>query len=277
MIDLSRVLVTGAGGMIGHSIDFGVRTDHKELDILDRDTLINRVREINPQAIIHLAAATDMDRCEREPQYAVTMNAVGTYNVALAARAAQTKLVFVSTSGVFDGTKKTPYTPDDVPNPQNAYAHSKYMAELIVHDMLPDALIARTCWIFGGGPLHDHKFIGAIIKKLGDVEIPGLDDVHGSPTSAKDFVGGLVTLLQEGRHGIVHVANEGVATRRDVAEFVVSHLHSRARVIPVQGDYFGLSATRLKNESVISSLPLRPWQGALADYLDTEWKPAARM
>ena len=273
MVDLSNIIVTGARGMIGSYIDFGVRTDREELDILDRDATMRRVKEIAPQAIIHLAAETDMDRCERDPLHAFNMNTVGTYNVALAARAAKAKLLFVSTSGVFDGTKKTPYTPDDVPNPQNAYAHSKYMAELIVHDMLPDSLIARACWIFGGGSAHDHKFVGAIMKKLGDAEIPGLDDVHGSPTYAKDFVGGLVTLLQQGSRGIFHVANEGVATRYDVAAFVVSHMQSNAKIVPVQGDYFGLSATRLTNESMVSSLPLRPWKETLAEYIGKEWNP----
>ncbi len=272
MIDLSRVLVTGADGMIGRYIDFGVRTDRNDLDILDREALARRVNEIQPQAIIHLAAATDMDRCEKDPQYAVMMNAVGTYNVALAARAVGATFIYVSTSGIFDGAKDASYIETDIPNPQNAYAHSKYMGELIVQSMLTNFLIVRTCWIFGGGPEHDRKFIGAIMKKLSDAEIPGLDDVRGSPTYAKDFVAGLVALMQSGKHGIFHLVNDGVATRFDVAKYVVEKSKSRANVFPVQGDYFELAAERLKNESMISSSGMRPWREALAEYLEGEWK-----
>lgn len=259
--------------MVGSYVDFGIRTDEKELDILDREETMRMVRTHAPQAIIHLAAATDLDRSEKSPEYAYELNAIGTYNIALAARDVGATLVLASTSGIFNGKKTTPYTTNDEPDPQNYYARSKHIAELIVGGFLPDFIIARGCWMFGGGPQKDARFVGAIVKQLKNPEIKALDDVTGSPTYAKDFVAGILALLDSGTRGICHVGNTGACTRFDVAKHIVATLKPSVRVAAVQGEYFNLPAARLKNEAMISDPSLmRPWQEALTEYLETEWK-----
>lgn len=273
MIDRSRILTTGAGGMVGSYIDFGIRTDVKEINILDREETMRVVHTHAPQAIIHLAAATDLDRAEKSPEYAYELNAIGTYNVASAARDVGATLVLASTSGIFNGKKTAPYTTDDEPDPQNYYARSKHIAEMIVRGFHIDHIIARGCWMFGGGPQKDARFVGAIIKQLKNPEIKALDDVTGSPTYAKDFVAGILALLDSDTRGICHVGNIGVCTRFDVAKHIAATLKPSVRVTAVQGEYFNLPAARLKNEAMISDpFLMRPWQEALDEYVRTEWK-----
>lgn len=271
--DFSAVLTIGARGMIGSYVDFGIRPERSELDVLDRDATMQFISTHNPRAIIHLAGATDMERCEREPEYAFMQNAVGTYNVAQAARKVGATLVYVSTSRVFEGDKEGPYAEDDAPDPRTTYGHSKYLAETIVRSLVPNSIIVRTCWVFGGGPERDDKFYGKVLRQLKSESIKALDDVRGSPTFGKDLVASIKQLLSEGKHGTFHIANAGIATRYDIARAVVGHLKLSVKVQAVQRDHFGSASVLPSNESISSKeISLRPWQEALEEYLDTEWK-----
>src|ERR1700754_3933984 len=100
---LKHSLITGADGMVGSYIDFGTRTNHRSLDVADLKEVLTVCKKVAPKLIIHLAAETDFDRCERDSANAYMVNAVGTYNMAIAAREVGAKLVYVSTSVVFDG------------------------------------------------------------------------------------------------------------------------------------------------------------------------------
>jgi dTDP-4-dehydrorhamnose reductase len=102
-------------------------------------------------------------------------------------RRVRAKLVYVATAGVFDGSKKEPYTEEDEPNPQNVYGRSKYLGEVMVRDLAPDYLIASGCWMFGGGPGVDKKFVSKIIKQLDQGEIKVVNDKIGSLTYGKDL------------------------------------------------------------------------------------------
>ncbi len=180
--DLSKVLTTGAGGMVGSYIDFGIKTTRRDLDITDLNETVKVIKSHKPEAIIHLAAETDMERCERDPKHAYLINSIGTYNVAIAAKEIGAKLVYVSTIGVFGGDSSGAYCETSEPNPQNYYGRSKYLGELIVKGMLDDYIIARAGWMFGGGPLKDKKFVAKIIKQLKSKEIKAVNDISSSPT-----------------------------------------------------------------------------------------------
>lgn len=269
---LEHTLVTGAGGMIGSYADFGVRLDHASLDITDLSQVRAVCAEHKPKAIIHLAAATDLARCEREPDYAYRVNAVGTYNVALVAREIGAKLVYVSTSGIFDGTKETPWSTEDVPSPQNQYAHSKYLGELAVQGILDDHLIVRTSWVFGGGPTKDQKFVGKILRVLGQPEIQAVADKRGSPSYGRDVIEGIKRLLAEGKSGVCHLGNAGSATRVDIAREIVALTGSGARVVESDSSAFVSPYTSGANEAMVSESFMRPWQEALREYIETEWR-----
>lgn len=272
--DFEQVLSTGASGMIGSYVDFGIRTDHATLDILDADAVMAFVKKHNPSAIIHFAGATDMMKTEQDPLYAYELNVRGTYNMAQAAREVGATMVLASSSRVFDGHKKGSYTEDDAPNPQTHYGRTKYISELIVASLAERYIIARTAWVFGGGPTRDNKFYGKILKQLqsGESEIAALDDVCGSPTYGKDYVAAIKTLLEKGEYGTFHVANGGVATRYDLARAMAAHMRPDAKVRAVDRSFFPSAASLPANESISSKrVPLRPWEEALAEYMADEW------
>jgi dTDP-4-dehydrorhamnose reductase len=230
-----------------------------------------------PEAIVHLAAETDVDRCERDPEYAYLVNSIGTYNIAIAAKELGAKLIYISTAGIFDGLKEGPYIKEDEPNPKNFYGHSKFLGELAVKGILKNYLILRVCWMMGGGPNKDQKFVAKIINQIKNPqtkEIKVITDQIGSPTFAKDLIKAIKILIQENRTGIFHMANTGIVSRYEVAKFIVETLRPEVKVIPVDSSYFNLDAKRTRNEGLVSKVNLmRPWQEALKEYLETEWKP----
>ncbi|MBU6390293.1 NAD(P)-dependent oxidoreductase [Patescibacteria group bacterium] len=272
-----KTLVTGADGMVGSYLDFGLKTDRKDLDVTDLAAVRAFVAREKPEVILHLAALTDLEFMEGHPETAYQVNTVGAYNIALSAKEIGARLVFVSTAGVFDGMKKSSYNERDLPNPQNVYGHSKYAAELIIQSMLKNYLIVRTCWMFGGGPKRDKKFVAKIIAQLDKPEISAVNNSFGSPTFGKDLAGALKKLIAAGKRGIIHCAGAGRASRFDVAEEIVSVLKPGLPVKPVSEKTFKLKARRVPNEALASRPGLmRSWRKALREYLEAEWKPVAR-
>ncbi len=276
-INFDKILITGANGMVGSYVDFGIKTDRRSMDITDLKEVLAVCRKCNPEAIIHLAAETDVDRCERDPEYAYFVNGIGTYNMAVAAKELSIKLVYISTAGVFDGAKEGPYIEEDEPNPQNYYGHSKFLGELAIKEVLKNYLILRVCWMMGGGSTKDQKFVAKIISQIKNPEtkeIKVITDQIGSPTFAKDLIKSIKILIQENQTGIFHMANTGIVSRYDVAKFIVDMLKPEVKVMPVESSYFNLDAKRTKNEGLASKINLmRSWQEALREYLETEWKP----
>lgn len=274
--DFSRVVTTGANGMIGSYVDFGTRTDRTTLDILDADAVTAFVKKHNPSAIIHLAGATDMVKTEQDPVYAYELNVRGTYNVARAAHETGAVLVYASTSRIFKGDKKTAYAEEDAPEPETYYGQTKHIGECIVATLAPKHIIARTSWVFGGGPERDNKFYGKILRQLqsGESEIVALGDVRGSPTYGKDYLAAIKELLEKGEYGTFHIANSGEATRHDLAAAMATHVKPDAHVRAVDRSHFASGATLPTNESISSKrVTLRTWQEALAEYVRDEWSP----
>lgn len=269
---LKDAFTTGADGMIGRYVDFGVRADHATLDVTDLSMVRAACRERMPKVIIHLGAATDLARCEQYPAYAHMVNTVGTYNVAIVAREIGAKLVYVSTSGVFDGTKEAPYIAGDIPNPLNHYGHSKYLGELAVRGIVDDHLIVRVCWVFGGGASRDAKFVGKIMRQLGQEEITAVSDKRASPTYGKDAINAIKHLIREGKRGTYHRVNVGVATRLDVASEIVDITGVRTKIISARSQSFSSAYATGLNESMAAESPcMRPWQDALREYIASEW------
>lgn len=273
-IDLDKVLVTGAGGLVGHYLRFGLRPSRDELDVTNLSQVEAVVRRLKPKAILHLAALTDMAKCEEDKDLAYGINAVGTYNVALAAREVGAKLVYVSTNAVFDGNQDRAYSPGDAPHPANVYGHSKYLGELAILGMSARNLVVRSSWIFGGGPKQDKKFVGKVIPKfLAGDPISAVNDVRGTPTYGKDLAAALREVVKSGVSGVIHVTNGGDASRYDMALVIKESLLSRSEVSGAPLKSFGYTGNALRNEMLDSGeYKLRPWPEALKEYLETEWK-----
>ncbi len=267
-----KILITGADGMVGSYINFGIKTDKNTLDISDEKAVKNFFDKYRPEVVLHLAAETDVDLCERDPSRGYKINTFGTYNIATAARNFNAKMVYISTTAVFDGKKNELYSEEDAPNPQNIYGRTKYLGEIMVKDIVPEYLIVRAGWMFGGGPQKDKKFVAKIIKQLNLPEIKVVNDKTGSLTFGKDLIKGIQILLKENRTGIYHLANKGLGSRYDIACEIARLLKPSVKIIPVSSDYFNLDAPR-GAETLGSKIDImRPWQEALKEDLQTEWK-----
>jgi len=291
-----RIVVTGAAGMLGSTLcpilrDRGYEVYATDIDVSDEGIEYLDVRnykqvreiveKIKPTMVMHLAAETDVDRCELEPDHAYLTNTIGTQNVALVCQKHDIEVVYISTIGVFYGDKPDPYTEFDEPNPINVYGRSKLEGEKIVQNLLKRYYIVRAGWMVGGGPKKDKKFVGKIIRLLDKgTELKIVDDKIGSPTYTVDFSKCLADLIETGYYGLYHCTNKGYASRFEVAQKIVKFL-GRSDVIikPVSSAYFPLPAPRARSEmsrnyklDLLGMNTMRPWEEALRDYIGTYWK-----
>ena len=278
-----RVAIFGATGLLGKELVRGWKgaevaaLNSKAADIRDARRVKEVVELHRPDWIVLAAAYTDVDGCETHQELAFEVNCQGAVNVAQAARQAQSRLLFVSTDYVFDGTKSTPYEADDPPNPRSVYGKSKAEAEGKLREILPQCCIVRTSWLFGTGG----KCFPDTILKLAATR-PTLDvvnDQRGSPTYAIDLAQAITDLCRLQAQGTVHVSNRGDCTWFDFARAIVRGAGLRAEVQPTTSDRFPRPAERPKH-SVLSlksleryGLAMPEWQDALRRYLDERAHP----
>lgn len=272
-----RVTVFGASGLLGQALvekfsgERLTALSSNDADLRDSDRIRDVVRGARPDWIILAAAYTDVDGCESNRDLAFAVNTQGAIHVAEAARASGSRLIFVSTDYVFDGTKQSPYEANDSRNPINIYGESKARAEERLLETLPDVCIVRTSWLFGPGG----KCFPATIVKLASSrsEISVVNDQRGSPTFTADLATALVELCRKSARGIVHATNAGNCTWFDFASEVVSARRLATIVKPVPSAEFPRPARRpqysvLSPETLHrSGVEMPHWKDALQRYL----------
>jgi len=272
-----RIALFGATGLLGKALvrewqeDDVIPFGSADADIRDAAQVESAVQRSRPNWIILAAAYTDVDGCETNSELAFAVNARGAANVAEAAKKFESRLLFVSTDYVFDGTKTQPYEISDQRNPQGVYGRSKAEAELRISEILPQSCIARTSWLFGNGG----KCFPDTILKLATT-CPSLDvvnDQRGSPTYSVDLARAIIQLCHNDAKGIVHVSNRGACTWYELAKEVLRDAGLSTAVQPTTSDKFPRPAPRPKY-SVLSSKSLEAygitmpgWQDAVGRYL----------
>jgi dTDP-4-dehydrorhamnose reductase len=232
-----RVLITGARGQVGHELVHAfaghdiTAAGRDELDVTDRQAVLTAVTARRPAAVIHAAAWTAVDACESDPDRAFATNALGTRNVAEAARRVGAHLTYFSTDYVFDGTKVGPYLEWDHPCPRSVYGRSKLAGEIELRAD-PDATIARISWVCGRHGSNMVKTILALARR--EEKLAFVDDQRGRPTFAADAAKTVRQLVVEHRAGIFHVTNEGEASWYEFARAVLEEAGlDPARVRPI--------------------------------------------
>ncbi len=295
-----KIIVTGASGMLGtdlcsifkdanHEIyPTDVRTDiadMKYLDICNSADVLELAEKIRPNMIIHLAAETNVDKCETQTEHAFKVNTLGTQNMALAAKKVSAVMVYLSTAAIFGSRKGAPYTEDDIPKPISVYAKSKLEGEQIVQKLLDRFFIVRAGWMIGGGRGKDKKFVAKIIDILDKSNsLKAVSDKEGTPTYTVDLANCLLKLIETNFYGVYHMANTGACTRFDIAKEIVKILGRRdVKVEPVSSDVFPLPAPRGKSEAIRNYMLekrhmncMRSWQEALRAYIEKEFKDKIR-
>lgn len=248
----------------------------KDADVRDGRQIEHVVRDSRPDWIILSAAYTDVDGCEANRDLAFAVNCDGALQVANAARAAGSRLMFLSSDYVFDGTKQSPYEINDPRHPINVYGETKARAEERLLELLPDVCIARTSWLFGQGG----KCFPKTILKLTETrpEISVVNDQRGSPTFTYDLAIALTQLCAKGTRGIVHVTNSGNCTWYEFAKEIIRTSGSSTVVKPVTTAEFPRPARRpefsvLSPSSLHSyGITMPEWQDSLRRYLATRPK-----
>jgi dTDP-4-dehydrorhamnose reductase len=288
-----RILITGCGGMLGQAVhavfaplcpnlvatDIDLNEEWlKELDVRDIRACEKFFDEFKPTIVMHLAALTDLEYCERNPREAWRTNALGTENVAMLAERHGATLVYIGTAGVFDGLQDS-YTDFDRPNPINHYGASKYHGERFVQEHVSKFFVFRAGWMMGSGPRKDKKFINKIFKQIqaGKKELFVVNDKSGAPTYTHDFANGIAQVVPTGYYGLYNQVCHGSGTRYDIAkEFVrLLGLEKEVAVTEVTSDHFKQDyfAPRPACETLINMKLeerglnfMRPWQECLAEY-----------
>jgi len=253
-----------------------------ELDVRDFDAIKQKALEFQPDFIFNLAAYTDLELCENNPDDTYLTNTAGAENAASISEELGITYVFISTAGIFDGGKDI-YNEDDIPLPLSVYAKSKYNAELSIKDICTKYFILRAGWMMGGGQ-KDKKFVHKIIRQLlaGKKELHVVSDLKGSPTYTYDFARNVKELISTEFYGLYNMTCVGGPTRYEVAEEMLKifSLQDKIELIEVKSDYFSEEYFAPRPESeVLENLKLksknlykmRDWDLSLRDYLEKDW------
>ena len=219
-----KVLITGKNGQLGSDLlatapaaaDI-TANDVDEFDITDSEQVDALVTALHPDVIINAAAWTAVDKAESEPVLARAVNAAGPANLATAAKATGSFLVHVSTDFVFDGSKSTPWLPDDPINPLSVYGSTKAEGEKLVHECHGDhSLILRTAWVYS---VHGHNFVKTMLRLMNERdEIRVVRDQVGSPTWSRNLARVIWSLLDHKvPPGIYHWTDAGGISWYDFA------------------------------------------------------------
>lgn len=199
-----KTLILGANGMLGFDLckafPDAIKLTHRELDITNRDQVLESILRINPKLVINAAAYTDVEGCEDQQELAFQVNGYGPGYIAEACNKIGAILVHFSTDYVFDGSKKE-YVESDAPNPINIYGHSKLLGEKKIIESMDDYRIIRISWLFG---THGRNFVETMLKLSGEIaEVKVVNDQFGKPTYTVDLAHKISELveLDPGKNG----------------------------------------------------------------------------
>jgi dTDP-4-dehydrorhamnose reductase len=259
-----RVLITGAGGQLGHALADAFAGDEVlALGRADWDVRLEPpALPWQPDLVLHAAAWTNVDGAEDDPQGAAAVNVGGSAHAA----ALGAPLVAYSTDYVFDGTKDAPYVESDAPAPLSAYGRTKLHGEAAAGER---AWIVRSSWLFSE---TGHNFVRTM-PRLGAErdEVAVVDDQRGCPTYAGHLADATRSLVGGGaEHGIWHLAADGDCTWADFAEAIFEDAGLACRVRRISTAEFGAKAPRpavsiLRSEKGAPALP--HWRDGLRDCL----------
>lgn len=290
MTPREHVLVTGAAGQLGGYLRPWLE-NHGYLvtglgrapapgidalaDICDRAQLASVINRIRPDIIIHAAAYTDVDGCERDPDLADAVNRQGSGNVAEIAAEGGIWMIGIGTDFVFSGDGGAPYGEDATPDPVSVYGSSKLAGERAILETDPSFSVARTAWLYGGEGKHFPRTVLKTLHNHGHMKV--VDDETGSPTFAGDLAKALAGLLAHRPSGILHLTNHGSTSRfRLAVEIATLAGLDPTLVEPVSTreflEQYPLPARRPANSTLLNhraaSLGIRlpPWEDAVKRY-----------
>jgi dTDP-4-dehydrorhamnose reductase len=231
-----KIAITGISGLLGKALSERLSNEHEIIgitressipgckvyntDITDQQAIYEIITKVNPDIVMHCAAFTNVDACEKNPDDAYRVNTLGTRNVALACQRFDSVMVHISTDYVFSGNNDLPsgYTEFEKTNPINVYGESKLKAEEFVQHLLHKYFIVRTSWLFGA---YRNNYVTQSAEAfLAGTTVNVTKEMVSSPCYVNDLVTAIVYLIQTNSYGIYHLSNAGFASRWEIAAYI---------------------------------------------------------
>ncbi len=293
-----RILLFGANGQLAQDLKVALTEDevisltHGEVDIRDYPAVEAAAKKHQPDCLLNTAAFSRVDDCEKQVEPSFAVNAAGVSNLARVANQCGAVLVHFSTDYVFDGGQQEPYVETDTPNPQSIYALSKLAGEMIVRHYAKKYFLIRSCGLYG--QTETRPGVGRASGKHGQGRGKGgnfvktvlclaregkplrvVSDQILTPTSTKDLAEKLGPLIHTHKHGLYHMTNTGECSWYEFAAEIFRLAGLTPDLQPTTSAAYGIKARR-PAYSVLDNLAyrnacfadFRPWQEALADYLE---------
>ena len=251
------VLVTGANGQLGQSIQFianqypniqFIYTDYQELDITNFESCLTVFAKYKPQFCINTAAYTAVDKAESESDKAHLINAVGPENLAKVCKEYNTILLHISTDFIFDGTSKVPYLETDVPNPKSIYGQTKLDGEIAIQKNWEKHFIVRTSWVYSQFANNFMKTMLRLASERDNLSV--VNDQIGTPTNAVDLAEVLIVIIvssfkfQVSSFGIYNFSNEGQCSWYDFANEIFHQKGIKIDLKPIPTSAYPTPAKR---------------------------------
>ena len=276
-----RFFVTGVGGQLGHDVVKELKNrgfidiiapTREQLDLSFEGDVRNAIKDTNPDVVIHCAAYTQVDAAEDNEDIAKRINVDCTRYIAEECKNINSKLIYISTDYVFDGTKPLDevYETTDQTNPQNVYGKTKLEGEKAAF-INPKTFVVRTSWVFG---INGKNFVKTMLN-LSETrdELNVVSDQFGSPTYTVDLAKLLVDMSLTDKYGLYHANNEGYCNWAEFAEAIFKENDKNVKVNYITSDEYPQKATRPKNSKlskqslVNADFDLLPnWNDALHRY-----------
>lgn len=288
-----KILITGAKGQLGNEFqsilkkgtaEIGeisavmkkaevVAVDIDKLDITNQIEVKKLLMDLRPDAVINCAAATNVDGCERDKNFAFKVNSIGPRNLAIACEEIGAKLVQVSTDYVFSGIGNKPLTEYDLTTPYSVYGKTKLLGENYVREFSSKYFIVRTAWLYG---YEGHNFVYTI-RKLGKEKkvINVVNDQIGNPTNANDLAYHILKLIETEEYGIYHCTGKGECSWYEFAKKIIELSGENCIVQPCSSDEYKTPAKRPEYSSLDNMMlrntvgdEMRFWQDAIKSFMD---------
>lgn len=271
-----RVLVTGATGQLGWDVVKELKRRHiecrgtgsRDLDITDREAVMQYIKAYQPDAIIHCAAYTAVDKAEDKPEKCRDVNVNGTAYIAEACRTIDAKMIYISTDYVFGDEGDKPHEVDDPVHPLNVYGQTKWEGEEAVRRILQKYFIVRISWVFGE---HGNNFVKTMLR-LGQTrkEISVVADQFGAPTYTADLAPLLCDMMETEKYGAYHACNRGCCSWAEFAAEIFRIAKLDVQVKPIWTEEYLVKAVRPKNSRLSMKkltmhgfAPLSEWEDAV--------------
>ncbi|WP_245795489.1 dTDP-4-dehydrorhamnose reductase [Arenibacter nanhaiticus] len=254
-----KIIITGANGQLGRCLqdvaerypdyEFKFKSS-KELDITSKEQINSLFAHEKFDYCINCAAYTAVDKAETDQENAFLVNAEAVKYLSEACKTENTTLIHISTDFVFDGSKTTPYTEEDVPNPINVYGASKLKGEQYVQNILEHYFIIRTSWVYSE---YGHNFVKTMLRLGAEKEeLSVVNDQIGAPTYAGDLAEVIMKVISSKatNYGLYHYSNEGAISWYDFAKAIFEIKGMNIEVNPIPSEAYPTPAKRPINSEL---------------------------